>query len=259
MNVGAALRYVVVALVALWVPAVYCVEVFQSEFRAVYEIKARGAVVGHSTWTLTKSDDSLKYMLESNTAGLLALFSKDHIVEVSEWTTIDGRLKPHEYRYDRSGGKREKQVSVDFNWEHNFVINSSKGKSWNMPVPDHAIDKLSYVIAMMHDLNIGNSSLSYSIADGGKLKIYQLERIGDESLKTAFGTLETTRMLRQRSDSDRVTTFWCSPRHRYLPVKIEHREPDGEVITGYLKSLTGLGQQANADSTSGDKVVERVD
>ena len=81
----------------------------------------------------------------------------------------------------------------------------------------------------------------YTIADGGKLKTYTLKTLGQETIKTQLGEMTTLMVRRHRSDSERVTTFWCAAELQYLPVKVEHKEPDGQVIIGYVESATGFG------------------
>ena len=259
MHVTVKFGWLALPIVLLWANPGHSVEIFQTAFTAEFVLKARGTLVGRSKWSLTSTQQSVVYELESNTAGIAVLFSKDHIVERSEWRPHGNALKPYGYQYERSGGKKEKHVTVDFRWDDDFVINTSRGESWQMPIPGNAIDKLSYVIAMMHDLSEGQRVFEYLVADGGKLKTYTLESIGDEMLKTKIGTVDTVKVLRRRSDSKRETTFWCAPLYQYLPVKIEHRAPAGEVLTGYLESVTGLVQETASSLLPRTNIVKRAD
>ena len=217
------------------------IAVFDEEFDVEYTLPARGLLVGRSSWLLDIYNDHLVYAVETKAVGLAALFSNDHILESSRWLRIENVLRPHQYRYDRSGGRKEKQVTVDFNWRELSVTNTSHGKTWEMAIPDNAIDKMSYVIAMMQGLEAGQRSFEYAVADGGKLKQYTLEVTGNERVATTLGEFDTMVVLRRRSDSDRETTFWCAPRLRHLPIRVEHREPDGEGVGGNIESVTKLG------------------
>ena len=250
---SAAFRLAVLTLLLglIGVPVAGAVEVFQQDFTAQYVLKARGLVVGRSAWSLTAGDAELVYEVETNAAGIAVFFSNDHIIERSVWRRHGEVLKPHEYRYDRSGGRKEKRVAVDFLWSERMARNTSHGRTWKMPIPGNAIDKMSYVIAMMHGLGNGQQSFEYSVADGGKLKLYTLTTVGDESLDTKIGTLKTIKVLRRRDDSTRETTFWCAPELGFLPVKVEHREPDGETVTGYVEAVSGFTANTTADPLSG--------
>ena len=108
-----------------------------------------------------------------------------------------------------------------------------------MSIPEGTLDKLSYVLVMMHDLETGHGDLRYQIADGGKLKVYQFKTIGEEILDTVFGKLSTEKIERIRDDK-RQTTYWCAPALSYLPVKVEHREKDGSVITLIIETVEGI-------------------
>ena len=214
--------------------------VYQQDFAAKFSLKAHGTVIGKTEWSLTTNDaNELIYKSESKAAGIAALITNDHIVERSVWRREPQGLLPHTYKYDRSGGKREKRVAVAFDWKNGLARNTAKGETWSMPVPEGTLDKLGYVIVMMHDLNTGKRDLQYQIADGGKLKLYRFKAIGEESLKTPFGVLSTVIMRRIRDDK-RETTYWCATQYRYLPIKVEHREKDGSVITLYIESLRGI-------------------
>ena len=214
--------------------------VYQQDFSAKFSLKAHGALIGKTEWSLTKnSADEMVYASESKAAGLAVFITNDHIVESSIWRRREQGLVPHAYQYDRSGGKKEKKVSVAFDWAKGLVLNTAKGKTWSMPVPPGTLDKLSYVIVMMHDLNSGKRDLQYQIADGGKLKLYHFKAIGEDSLNTSFGELSTLVIKRIRKDK-RETTYWCAPAYRYLPVKVEHREKDGSVITLHIESVQGI-------------------
>lgn len=215
--------------------------VYQQNFSAKFSLKARGTVIGKTEWSLTTNDaNELIYESESKAAGLAALFTNDHIVERSVWRRKPQGLLPHAYKYDRSGGEKEKKIAVAFDWDRGLALNTAKGETWSMPVPEGTLDKLGYVIVMMHDLNTGKRELQYQIADGGKLKLYRFKAIGEESLKTPFGILPTVIMRRIRDDNKRETTYWCATQLRYLPIKVEHREKDGSVITLYIESLQGI-------------------
>ena len=215
--------------------------VYSQDFSAKFSLKAHGAVIGKTQWSLKNNDaKELVYESESKAASIAALITNDHIVERSVWRREAEGLVPHAYKYDRTGGKKEKRVAVAFDWSKGIALNTAKGKTWSMPVPEGTLDKLGYLIVMMYDLNKGKRDLQYKIADGGRLKVYRLKAIGEESLSTPMGQLSTVIIRRIRDDNKRETTYWCAPRYGFLPVKVEHREKDGSVITLHIESLQGI-------------------
>ena len=216
-------------------------QVYAQDFSAQFSLKAHGAVIGKTAWSLSTNEaNELVYKSESKAAGIAVFISKEHIVERSIWRREAQGMLPHRYYYDRSGGKKEKKVSVKFDWSNGTALTTAKGDTWSMQIPQGTLDKLGYVIVMMHDLNTGKRDFTYQIADGGKLKDYHLKAVGEETVNTPMGKLSTLVIKRIRDDNKRETTYWCASQYRYLPVKVEHREKDGTVITLYIESVQGI-------------------
>ena len=90
------------------------------------------------------------------------------------------------------------------------------------------------------DLQAGKESLQYTVADGGKTKIYNFEILGEETIKTPLGELETIKLERHRPDSRRKSTLWCARQLEFLPVKVENIETDGKVTIALIQSLDGI-------------------
>ncbi|HEX9583886.1 MAG TPA: DUF3108 domain-containing protein [Gammaproteobacteria bacterium] len=209
-------------------------------FIARFSLSAHGAKIGETEWSVRALTTGLyAYESRSNAAGVLALISDEEIVERSEWRFDEGLLRPVYYSYKRSGGKKDRNISVAFDWQNMQARNTAKGRAWNMPVPDGTLDKLSYVLVLMGDLAAEKTNLEYLVADGGKLKTYKLRIEGVERLETALGALDTVRVRRLRTSEDRETLLWCARELNYLPVKIEHKERDGTLLMRIM-SVEGL-------------------
>ena len=205
-------------------------------FAATFVLESHGVTIGETRWQLERRDEGFVLEARSEAAGIATLLGENSITERSRWERIDEALLPASYRYERTG-KREKEVSIDFDWSAGTVYNTAAGETWRMQVPDGTVDKLSYLLRLMEDLAAGREDISYDIADGGKLKTYRLRVAGRETLQTDLGEMQTLRVARERPDSDRETTLWMAPSLGYLPVRIEHSEPDGESITMRIRSL----------------------
>lgn len=200
-------------------------------FVAKYSLTTQGAKIGETEWSLAPvGADVFAYESRTTAAGLYGLVSDQEVVERSEWQLDHGVLQPLNYSYRRSGGDKDRNVAVRFDWENNQAENTVKGHSWRMPVPAGTLDKLSYVLVLMEDLAANKSELRYRIADGGRLKIYQLSIEGEERIDTALGPLDTVIVRRLRDSDERETLLWCAKSLNYLPVMIEHREKDGTIL-----------------------------
>lgn len=167
---------------------------------------------------------------ESRPAGMLSAIRRDHVVERSEWLFIDDRPRPVRYEYHHSGRRDERHVVLKFDWDKGSVINIINDDPWRMDIPDDALDKLLYQYTMMLDLQQGARVLDYRIADGGELKTYRFEPVGEEVLDTAIGKLRTLKL--QRNHGDRKTFIWCAIDRGYLPVRFEqHRDRRMVTVT----------------------------
>jgi hypothetical protein len=210
-------------------------------FEAHYSLYRTGAKVAEMLRVFTRLDNGqFRYRSETRTTGLFSVFRKDHVVEQSNWRMQDGELKPLEYLYEHSGGKKNRNVAVTFDWEARRITNTVNGHSWRMPAEPNVMDKLLYQLAIMHDLKAGHSQLAYTIADGGKIKVYNFELLGEETITTPLGELQTVKVSRQRPNSRRETVFWCAKKLHFLPVRVENIETDGGKTTVIIDSVTGL-------------------
>jgi hypothetical protein len=82
--------------------------------------------------------------------------------------------------------------------------------------------------------------MRYTIADGGRLKTYDMRETGTEVLETALGTLKTLKIQRLRDPDYGEATLWCASALGYLPVKLEHRDRDGMLISMFIQSIEGM-------------------
>ena len=59
---------------------------------------------------------------ESKTTGLISLFRKDHIIEISNWYFINSTIAPLNYTYQHTGGKKNRDVEIKFNWNERQIL-----------------------------------------------------------------------------------------------------------------------------------------
>ena len=208
-------------------------------FVASFVLKAFGTTVGRSEWRLVPTEDrQFLWESRSETAGAGALLRDVYVTERSQ-SEIHGRsFRPLEYHYDRQGENATRNVRVTFDWQSGVVLNTAKGHTWRMSLPPGTLDKLSYLLALMGDLADGKRSMRYTIADGGRLKTYDMREAGTETLDTALGTLETLKIRRLRADHGEAM-LWCAPALGFLPVKLENRDRDGRLVSMYIQSIEG--------------------
>lgn len=209
-------------------------------FSAHYAVARGGVTLGEASLRLTAAEpDRYVYEFANWTTGWVALVASDRRTERSTLVMKDNQIRPLEYSYQHTGGKKDRNVKLVFDWERQRVTNVIGADSWTMAVPEHAQDKLGYMIALMRDLAHGKTTFEYPIADGGKLKVYRFKVAGHEQLETALGVQQTVRVQRlHAAGKKRQTILWLAPRLDYAPVRIEHHKGDTVVslaINAYRK------------------------
>ena len=163
-------------------------------------------------------------------SGILATLVGGTIREVTELEEHVARLRPTSYLFERRGLARDRDVTVRFDWKRGRVENVVNDDRWTMRVPQDALDKHSLVLAVSADLEAGTLADSYPVADGGRLKTYSFQRLGDERLVTPLGVLDTVKLRRERPGGRPATLFWHAPAYAHLPVRIERRDGEGRVL-----------------------------
>jgi hypothetical protein len=218
-------------------------------FSITYVLTKGPLELAQMTRRLYKNDNGhYVYDSFSEPIGYARWFTDVTLREKSEWVFHNNQLRPLFYSYDRKGDDRDRHVHLRFDWDKMRVINTINNTPWTMSIPDGTLDKLLYHLAVMYDLERGKKSLSYDIADGGKLKHYNFINHGEESLETDMGTLRTLKI--ELRGKKRDTVIWCAIDYNYLPVKLTQ---DDNGMTLMAKSFDGVerraadgGKQSNA-------------
>lgn len=207
-------------------------------FRAVYEVEANGLAVGRLTRTLTYT--AAEYRFESNvaTTGLAALLSNTKVYESSEGSFTPTQFLPARYQYRREGRKKTKLHEITFDRTASRARGNAQGVQTELTLPTLALDKLSYQLAVMHDLAQPDTPLSYAVADVDRVKSYKLVATQAAALRFGEANYEVIEVTHQRAGSTRRTTLWCAPALDFMPLQIEYRERDGKVTRAYLRDLS---------------------
>lgn len=156
----------------------------------------------------------------------------------------DSTLVPQKYHYQRSVFGKKRKAILNFNWQKMTVVNNVQEHSWSMSIPLMVQDKLSYQLQLRSDLLNNKSSLKYHIADGGHLKTYLFETMGEEVLNTPVGPLHTIKIKKVNAKGKRRTTYiWMAKNWDFLLVKLQQTERDGKTYSIHLLNAEIAGQQ----------------
>jgi len=210
---------------------------FPESFTATYTLHKGPVTLAEMKRKLYKNDNG-NYVYESYSepVGYARWFTDNTLLEKTEWTYHQQQLRPIKYSYERNGSKKKRHVKLNFDWDRMRVTNDINNDHWSMKITEGTLDKLLYHLALMHDLSNGTESLEYQIADGGKLKTYHFNNLGQEVLQTKLGALNTIKL---KKPGKRDTILWCAEELNYLPIKLVQEE-NGIELTLTLTSVTGL-------------------
>lgn len=163
------------------------------------------------------------YTTKIKPVGFLSWLVKP-VTEQAAWQIQNQTLQPLHYQFD--SGKTTTREQVHFDWQQREVWDSG-AKPWKLPLPDHTLDFASVRFALLQDISAGKTELSYTIADGGKLKPYHFTLLGTESIASPLGPVDTLKVERQHKT--RTTTLWLAQSLHFLPVQLQQSKK-GELL-----------------------------
>jgi len=162
-------NYHLVLLLVLFSSTLFAQEI--PDFSARYSVQIKGMPAGEMKNQLTSLDDGTRQFKSATQAqGLFALFKPDLVEETSIWQSKSHQLVPISYLYQRSGGKKDKSLSIQFNWQKNTAIIDNKKQTKTIEISEGTLDKQLYQLAIMNDLAANKTTLNYPIATGKKIK-----------------------------------------------------------------------------------------
>lgn len=201
-------------------------------FAARYAVYAKGIRVGDMDRTLGRQGDGRWFLkTEMYTTGFVSLFRNDRMVERSLWSPAGGTLRPHEYRFRRTGSGRDERERVSFDWSSGTASAHHDGERRRVALEPGMTDKLSYQVLLRRDLARGREEMVYRVVEPEETEEYRFRVVGRERLDTALGRLETLKVERDHDSKNRRTTFWSAPELDYLMVRIR-QDDDGDEILG---------------------------
>lgn len=211
-------------------------------YSATYELAVGPLTVGKMERRFEIDTDGRYHFISNIEAtGLASFFSKDKLRESSLGNFRDGEFYPDEYRYQRDNKRKPRSVFTTFDRGNATIETVYNDKPMSSPLKAKMLDKLVYQAALMEDLAAGKTQLNYLVTDRGKEKTYAPIAGANESIDTPAGTYNTVKVVRERPDSQKRSIFWCAPTLDYLPVRVAHREKNGNETIVTLTRYEALG------------------
>lgn len=210
---------------------------FPPAFQAEYTVKKGTMKLGNLHSTLTYSGNKYAYQKRTKATGIAALLTGIKINENTNGTFSGQQLIPQNYLYKQSRHGKSKIDKAVFRGDK--VAGSYKGKSYNHTIKKGTQDRASLEIMLAQDLSKNKAQLSYEIVGRGEQQTYKFQKLGEERLKTPFGTFTTIKVKVVRKGNKRATTFWLAKELGYMPAKVVHREKS-DLITSVIKKYKKL-------------------
>ena len=226
---------------ALFLPLTEVLAALQLEpFEARFQVSRNDFVLGTMDIRFTLDAEG-HYMYSGHTkpGELLGLFISDEVYETSEGSYRNGRIRPNRYHYLQDNGKRKKQTELEFDWADGQVWTESEGKRWAQSLPPDAHDKYSQQLALRLDLARGERRISFPVADGGKIKTYHYQVVGEAYVELPYGRLKCLQVKRSKEHSPPDYVIWVAPELNYLPVKIERTRSSGDYAIELMQFEPG--------------------
>ncbi|MGS2723098.1 DUF3108 domain-containing protein [Porticoccus sp. GXU_MW_L64] len=159
------------------------------------------------------------------------------IKESSEFALQGNRIKPTNYQMKRKILGSGRTETAAFDWVNNQVTSIYKGDASELTLAGNELDWLGYQLQISLDLMAGKTELHYRIVRRGQTKDYYFQVVGEETIDTPMGEINTVKLERVKDPNKRQTTFWMAPKYNYLLAKFHRVENDGDEYSLYLRSV----------------------
>ena len=205
------------------------------DFEATYTIRKAGINLAKVVITFKREGNHYRYKKYTRTKGVLSLFRKDKITEISTGAIENNQIHPSQYDYRHQRGKklRESRFTLD---KKGTAIGKHKSKTFNIPVPDNVLDRASVELALMRDAGTKNKILEYPVVDHGKLFTQRFEPKGKKRVSLpSHGAMECQVYQVARTSKKRSTELCVAAELGFLPIQAIHNEKGTTVEMLLLK------------------------
>jgi hypothetical protein len=219
--------------------ACFAVEDALQPFTGTYAVEWRGMNAGTSTLELIRlGGNDYSYRSRNVARGFFRLAFPDAITQTSNFSLVDGVVRPASYRADDGSTNKKRAIALDFDWNAMRVTGMAEGKPVDQPLKPGTQDSLSVQIALLRELAAGRLPRQFWLINKDEVTNYDYVREGTEILDTPLGKLETVMYRSQRTGSSRTTRLWFAPSLGYLPVRAQQLRRGKPEFALTIRALT---------------------
>jgi hypothetical protein len=162
--------------------------------------------------------------------------------ETSKFHIENSKIVPESYVYQGTGLMNRRR-EVQFTPGADTVRSLYKDKWYDLPATSNTFDRMSQQeqlrLRLMQD-DTPKESITFTVADGKRVKDYELNYIGEETLKTPMGRVKTLHFARKHDDLERKSDTWLAPAWDYMVVKATHFD-DGSLVEVNIEAASVAG------------------
>ncbi len=209
-------------------------------YTASYEAHALGNTL-NARMTLNHEDVQTRMAMDAHVSGFLRILGRFELTRESLLNSRNGALQLVHSRSQQITPRRERKVETRFDWDINRAIGTINGDPFTLDVPPYTLDFLGSLYRMMQTLEGGElrqpgDHLEVQTLERDRLREYQFEYGGRETMDSPIGRVETIRIDRRSQDSDVELSAWFARELRHIPVRFDY-EADGRVFELNLTQL----------------------
>ncbi len=181
-----------------------------------------GFVLGQSIYSGWIRDGRYSLTSVSEATGITAMFISGKITQRSEGSLTADGLQP-----DKFWGEKGKLVQhpVRFDWLNRLLLLPAGA----VELPAQTQDLLSFAFHLAMRVQENDAAWELPVTNGKKLRNYQFQVIGWETLGIDNRPLQALRLQGSRSGEGSLDV-WLAPARHWLPVRIRTLDQKGKII-----------------------------
>ena len=215
-----------------------------SSFNANYIVYRAGKQHGEANRYLKLTENGYQLGYSSDISWMI--FS-DKRQETSDFVINNGQIQPLRYVLNRSGSGPNRYYELNLNPDTKVLTEGKSRKPKAVDWQDDWQDQISYQLQLVLDLKAGKTEFSYNVLNrNGNSKLYHYKVVAEEKLPLPYGNINTLRIARIETNSDKQIYAWVAPELDYMLVRLWRGEDNVEQFDVQLHKLDLTPQiQAN--------------
>jgi hypothetical protein len=205
-------------------PAPRAIRNLPQQIALTYSVQSgeEGFVLGQSIYSGWIRDGRYSLTSVTEATGITAIFVSGKITQRSEGSLTAEGLQP-----DKFWGEKGKQVQppVRFDWLNRLLMLPAGA----VELPAQTQDLLSFAFHLAMRVQENDAAWELPVTNGKKLRNYQFQVMGWETIGISGGRLEALRLQGSRSGEGSLDV-WLAPARHWLPVRIRTLDQKGKVI-----------------------------